>query len=182
MLSPVSDPKGGISVSTKFQVDWKLDSQAAAFKAWKYIHSFWDWNHNPCWWPNQVIQRILLGDSYKNWGCRRVYKLLSGRHPLLLREKFHNYKIPSNCRLLHGVGVLARLHLCLSHLSRCGPFSLCCGRAIQLVFRVFSEKINSSVASDLVCPWEEVNLNSSWEEVSHLELLSSTHFLYLGNT
>lgn len=46
------------------------------------------------------------------------------------------------------VRFLARLHLCLSYPSQCDPFTVCCERVVQLVFRSFPEGIVLYVAVD----------------------------------
>lgn len=51
-----------------------------------------------------------------------------------------------------GAGVPGeRLRLCLSY-PNCVLFTLCCRRAVLLVFRSFSKRIVS-----YICLWEEVN-------------------------
>ena len=54
-------------------------------------------------------------------------------------------------------GVFVRPDLCPSYMFLCDPFKiLCCGRAVQLVFRSFSEGIVPYMTVDLLCPWGEV--------------------------
>lgn len=53
-------------------------------------------------------------------------------------------------------GILVRPGLCLPYTSLCDCFILCCGRAISLVFKSFSEEIIPCVAVDFSCPLKEV--------------------------
>lgn len=59
-------PKGGISVSTQIQADWKLDPPAAAFKVCKYIHTVL----NPAWPPVSGEVQVCPGGSHKNQSNR----------------------------------------------------------------------------------------------------------------
>lgn len=70
---------------------------------------------------------------------------------LLLREKLHICEVFPNWRGGHCtcMGFLVRPCVYIFYLSRCGPFILCCGRAVGLVFRSFSEGIISKVAVSL---------------------------------
>ena len=60
-----------------------------------------------------------------------------------------------------GVVFWVRLCLCVSYLLWCGPFTTCCERAVQLLFRSFSERIVPYVVADLMCSWEEMSSGSS---------------------
>lgn len=71
-----------------------------------------------------------------------------GTNLLLLRENLYLWFLPTVGHHA-GVGLMARLHLCLSYSSWCGPFILCCGRAVWLAFRSFSKGIISWAAVDL---------------------------------
>lgn len=71
------------------------------------------------------------------------------------------------------------LYLCLSCLSSCGPFIICCEGAVQLVFRFLSEGIVPYVALDLLCQWDDVNLKIFLSR--HLGLLLQVNiFRYQG--
>ena len=58
------------------------------------------------------------------------------------------------------VRFLVRMFLCLAYPSQCALF-ICCGRSVQLVFRIFSEGIVAYRAVDLLCLWEEGSSGSS---------------------
>lgn len=51
-----------------------------------------------------------------------------------------------------GVGFLVTLSLPLLS-SQCGPFIFCCGRAVQLAFRLFPEGVVPYVVVDFLCSW-----------------------------
>lgn len=59
------------------------------------------------------------------------------------------------------MGFLARLCLCLSYSSCCGPFIYSCWEAVHL----FSKGNDTYVTVDLVCPWEEMSLGSSYTAI-----------------
>lgn len=61
--------------------------------------------------------------------------------------------------VMPGVGCLVKLSL-LSCISPCGPFFLCCGGAVHLVFRSFFSENCSLLCVDLVCPWTKVSAGS----------------------
>lgn len=82
-----------------------------------------------------------------------------GHKPCLLRETLLFLQLPPEGLRLES---WARPHPCLSHPSRCGPFILCCGGAVQLVFRVLLEGIFLHMAVYSGYPWEEVSSESSY--------------------
>ena len=68
-----------------------------------------------------------------------------------------------------GVGLLARLRLCLTYPSWCGPFIIHCEGAVHLAFRSFSGWIVPYVAVDSVYAWEEVSSRSSYAAILDLK-------------
>lgn len=73
---------------------------------------------------------------------------------MLLSSRIHSIVVRFFPLVGHCVWdrVLARSHLCLFYPPQCGLFVLCCGVAVQLVFRSFSKRIVLCVAVDLVYP------------------------------
>lgn len=60
--------------------------------------------------------------------------------------------------------------------SWCGTFIFCCGEAVKLIFRSFSEGIVPYVTADLLCPWEDARSASSYTAI-HNELSSALDLL-----
>ena len=115
----------------------------------------------PCWFSKPNVFGACLSGAGPKGEVPDV-----GHKSLTPQREFPYLWHPSRLWVtVLGVGFLVRLGLCLSYLSQCGPFILCCGVAVQVVLWFLSEGIAPYVAVDVLCPWEEMSSGSSYATI-----------------
>lgn len=115
------------------------------------------------WFPKpDILGAHLPGEILKGWGC-----LVWCIESLLFRETLNICEILPDCGKW---GFWSYCVMCLSYPPPWGPFILCCGEALQLVFNSFSKSSVNLSSRSLFLLWGEVSSGSSFTTIlNHLQ-------------